>query len=347
MSTGANFEPLWYWINERHAIWLRKHYAIAPGKCDPLYNHKYDPLGPGTIPGDVSPDEARNKIYTHDPILRDYRFCNVFRELDRVTIWIREHISAPYADHPHLWYMLAAARTINWPPTLNYLIGDPLASFPDRIYSDAWPDSPSFSPKGMGDALDDLKSMGQKIYTGAYMIRAESNPKAEWYNWTKQQYVAQIVLGRLWEDKAFWEKEALIPGRTLESCWEWLKQERYMGWGPFMSFQTVLDWRHSRYLSEATDASSWAAIGPGSMRGLNRLFGRPVGFKVPQAQALHEMQGLLEVANWPPESRPLAFHVPPLEIEDIQNSLCETDKYLRVKLKQGEPRSRYIPGRGF
>ena len=35
-----------------------------------------------------------------------------------------------------------------------------------------------------------------------------------------------------------------------------------------------------------------------------------------------------------------------IDFSDVPNILCETDKYLRVKLGQGTPRALYVPGRG-
>jgi len=325
-----NLSPYWYWINERHAIYLRKtliEYA-ARGEDAPLEIQERFALAP-RIEGVMSLDRL-----TADPILHEWRFCNVFRELDRVTVWVRKNIRERHPGHQALWYMLAAARTINWPDTLEYLMDF-------ETNPGAWPFHHDFSPEKMGDALDRYKALGKKVYTGAYMIRAESNKNAEWYSWTKQQYVAQIVLGNLWKERDAWEG-LLDPASgqsTLEEAWDCLKQ--YMGWGPFMSFQTVLEWRHTRYLRNSPDASNWAAIGPGSLRGLNRLAERPVGQPIKQAQAVDEMRALLALSR-----TELGPWVPPLELEDIQNSLCETDKYLRVKNHQGEPRSRYIPGRG-
>jgi hypothetical protein len=111
-----------------------------------------------------------------------------------------------------------------------------------------------------------------------------------------------------------------------------------------MTFQWVLELRHTRYLKNAPDASSWAAIGPGSMRGLNRLHGRDVLQKLSQEKALDEMRELLELSR-----TEVGPHVPSLEMEDIQNCLCETDKYIRVHVSNGaeRPRAKYVPGRGY
>lgn len=345
--------PLWTWVNERHAIYIRK--WIREGGWDSPGNPwPYAPEGADLE--ECDPEHfavAESGPLTLDPVMSQYRFCNVFRELDRVTVWIRENIRERYADHPNLWLMLAIARYINWPETLQWLMnrGQTKCDF------NAWPNTQgygqpdflphfAFSPEALGNALDHWSSLGKKVYTGAYMIRAESNPKAEWYSWTKQQYVARIVIGRLWEDRETWERHLSgsnhAEGVTLQSVWERFQQPRYIGWGPFMAYQVVVDMRHTRFLRDAPDINTWAALGPGSRRGLNRLAGRPVDFALTQARGLEEMRLI-----WEEQDARRAPWVPPIDLSDIQNALCETDKYLRVQLGEGKPRAQYVPGRGW
>ena len=318
--------PLWNWVNERHAIYLRKEAAAGNELLQwpvnqEVFTEEYMGLPTG--------------VFTADPILKAYRFCNVFRELDRVTAWIKEHIRDPYADDRHLWLMLAIGRYINWPKTLQFLIA---SDYP-------WPTSSIFSPSNLGRALDWWSKQGEKVYTGAYMIRAESNPKAEWYSWTKQQYVARIVIGRLWEDRHEWEailEDQPEGGLAMEAVWARFQHPRYIGWGPFMAYQVCVDMRHTRYLRGAPDINTWAAVGPGSRRGLNRLAGRDVNFNLSQDQGLDEMRQIYEE-----QDRFRAPWVPHIDLSDIQNCCCEVDKYLRVKNGEGKPRAQYIPGRGY
>jgi hypothetical protein len=340
-----NSAPFWEWVNERHAIYIRK--ALRAG-ADPAKLH---------VPQDAYLEECdpehfamrESGLLTRDAALAAYSFCNVFRELDRVTQWIDRNIRQPFADHPDLWMMLAIARYINWPGTLQFLMN----RGPIKCDFNAWPNDGgqglphfAFSPEALGNALDHWSSLGQKVYTGAYMIRAESNPKAEWYAWTKQQYVARIVLGRLWEDRNRVWVPALDWTRnageqpTLQGVWNLFQHKRYIGWGPFMAYQVVVDLRHTRYLRNAPDINTWAALGPGSRRGLNRLSGRPVDYPLNQAQGLEEMRLL-----WAEQDQHRAPWVPPIELSDIQNCLCEVDKHMRVKTGEGKPRSLYIPGR--
>lgn len=316
-------EPLWRWINERHAIFIRK--GLAEGKI-PRWSRPAVP--PRAVSNHCDCDEKA--AFTEDEILKTYRFTNVFRELDRVTVWIRENIREPYADHPDLWFMLAMARYINWPPAVEELMA-----------SGAWPDRSEFRTRHMTELLEARKARGEKVETGAFMTRPESHSTAPWYSWSKQRYVSEIVLGRLWEDRKRW-KSLLDSKPTMQAAHAQFLEQRYIGWGPFTAYQVVLDWRWTKILSGAPDINSWAALGPGSRRGLNRLAGRQVKAPLSQEKGLAEMIKLLEQS---PDQ--LAPWVPPLELSDIQNCLCEVDKYLRAKNGEGRPRTRYVPGRGY
>lgn len=291
-----NIAPLLDWIGERELIRIRKE---ERGQAPP---------------------------FTLDPILAQYRFCNVRREDDSVTRWINTYIRRQYHNHPQLWFMLCIARQINHPPTLGEL-----------IHLDAWPTNGYFAPAQMTEVLDARRKRGEKVYTGAYMIRAETDPNKPWYSWTKQRYIAEIVLGRLWGDRARFLSYFLKRTRRLQDVHNMLME--YTGWGPFMSYQAVVDMRFTPLLSNALDTSSWAAAGPGTLRGLNRLAGRPV------KQPLGQEEALIEMSMIYPEIR-AAFPQIKIDFSDVPNVLCECDKYLRVKLGEGRPRALYVFGRG-
>lgn len=297
--------------------------------------------------------------WTDDPILRDGRFCNIFRELDTVTQWIDANIRKPFADHPHLWFMLCIARYINWPPTLAALQAGRETG--QRLYPGAWPDDPDFTPEALTAALEDIASTGAKVYTGAYMIRAESDPKAPWYSWTKHRYIAEIVLGRLWELREVWawllrEGEGTMncefmlhggivrwtrrpAGPFLQEVWEHFQEPYFIGWGPFMAYEVVTDLRHTRYLRDAPDIMTWANAGPGAIRGLNRMYGRDLTTQPKRDQTNAEMHQIMEELNARPDLWPATW--PRLEMRDVEHSLCELDKYLRVQAGEGKMRSKY------
>jgi hypothetical protein len=285
-----NAAPLWDWIQERHRIYLSK------------------------AAGDAPP-------WTSDATMLKYRFCNVFRELDKVTVWLRENWREPYADSEHLWIAICLARQVNWPETLAE-VGFPVNGF---------------DPAAVWDRLEARKAKGEKVYTGAYMISA---PAGQYAGMAKPQYTAEVVVGSVWAARA--EFHAMFAGGrqpTLEEVHSWLRQFR--GWGDFMAYEVVTDLRHTRYLRNAPDINTWAVAGPGAIRGLHRLHGRPYKKSLTQKRAGEEMCELLELSK-----TALPDFVPPLELREIEHSLCETDKWLRVAAGEGRLRSKYQPDAG-
>ncbi len=289
MSQAPDYAPLWRWIVERERVRVRKEAGGPPP-------------------------------YTDDAILSTYRFCNVRREDDRGTVWVREHVRVPYADHQMLWLMLCICRIINWPDTLEELIDDE---------EGAWPDHDLSRPMRITEVLNARKARGEKIYTGAYMIPAPQARGAD-----KQAYVAETMIGGLWQRRDDWPSVAHVA--TLEETHRWIRETT--GWGNFLAYQAVVDMRYTRILENAHDVSIWAAAGPGTIRGLNRLHGRAVDAHVSQGQALEEMREIYRIAPGHVDVR--------MDFSDVPNVLCETDKYLRVVRGEGRPRALYVPGRG-
>lgn len=79
-------EWYWYFVNERHAIYLRR-------------------------------ERGDKWTWTEDEILQKYKFTNIFRELDTGTIWLRENVREPYALHKELFFNVAMYRLYNYVET--------------------------------------------------------------------------------------------------------------------------------------------------------------------------------------------------------------------------------------
>ena len=285
-----DYQPIFYWMQERERIRVLKESGAEPP-------------------------------FTEDPILATYRFCNVRREDDRGTVWIRENIREPFADEPYLWWMLCVARQINWPDTLAELIQ----------YPETWPRCSAFTLQRMAQQLNTRKQRGDKVYTGAYMISAPQKKGAD-----KQWYIIGEVCGALWNMRDEITDYLESGHADLQGMHRILT--RHNGWGPFMAYQAVVDMRFTDLLNKASDIETWAAAGPGTIRGLNRIHGRPVDAALKQDQALREMRKIYEVAE--------AETGVALDFSDVPNVLCETDKFLRVLNGEGKPRALYVPGRG-
>jgi hypothetical protein len=261
--------------------------------------------------------------WTDDPILAANRFCNVRREDDAVTRWIAMHIRERYAEHPYLWLMLCIGRYINLPETLQELTCTP----------GAWPDGEHFDPATMATVLDGRSSRREQVFNAAYKIHPGSG-SPEFRRLTKNRYVAEVAIGRLWKQRAAITSGWFTPKATLQDIVGRLM--RYPGWGPFMAYQAVVDMRFTRLLANAPDIGTWAAAGPGTIRGLNRVHGRATDAGLSQEWAVIEMREIYKV---------IRATLPEIDIDfsDVPNILCETDKYLRMQSGDGRMKRRYTP----
>jgi len=262
--------------------------------------------------------------WTEDTILQTYRFCNVRRRDDRVSKWIIDNIITPYEYSDMLWFMICCARWINWPPTIKEL-----------IEKGVWP-TVDFDPIRFGRVIDERTARGEKTWTGAYMITARQIPEGQ----GKGAFVAERMLNPLLtSDIGKYLNGQNAEFRTLETIMTKF-QNRY-GWGTFMSGQAVADMTYCRLLNKASDLYSYAPIGPGSTRGLNRLFGRKLEGKISQDQFNDELQFIAQSVHL------LPLDGPRLTLHDWQNCMCEFDKYIRTENSSGRPRSTYKPETAF
>lgn len=267
----------------------------------------------------VRKEQGYKKPWTKDPILQRYRFCNVHREDDTVTRWIAENWREPNKDIPDLWFAMAVARWNNHPDTLRAM-RFPVPWSPDRFI----------------EACHSRAAAGEKVWTGAYMIGTQGNAK------DKAAFIAEDVLTPLWNKRATLRPR---PGDTLASFAA--RVCAIPNQGTFMVGQMVADAKYATQdLLDATDWATWAVSGPGSRRGLNRIFDRPLNepwreweWKMQLDLLRGEVCAMLAKRDAKRPSAPIGM----LHAQDLQNCLCEFDKYERVRLGEGKPRSSY-PG---
>lgn len=274
---GVRVKALANWIFERHNIYLRRQ-AGAP------------------------------KPWSDDPIFQNYRFCNVYRELDTVTQWIATNWRQPNTNDPHVWFAMAVSRLVNWPPTLAKI-----------EYPVPW------NPKQFVDVIESLVQDHQKAFTGVYMIPADSTYKS------KAQYLAEKVLTPMWDNRGY----AYQHTAGLEHFYRWLL--KFNGIGTFMAGQIIADTKYTRLLDTSLDFWHFACPGPGSRRGLNRVLSQPVDKPWKESDWRLELAFLkTRIGGYIAE-----FQMPPLHAQDLQNCLCEFDKYERVRLGEGKPRTKF------
>lgn len=250
-------------------------------------------------------EAGKPRPWTKDPILAKYRFCNVHREDDYVTRWLRYNYYRHLAGDPDIWFAAVVARLFNQP---------------DALY-EIMPYVLPFKPEKVRAILHKRKAAGLKNFNAAYIVSTNGVAME------KVDYVVTRVLGPLWVDRKVFRG---VP-HCLADFHARLTQ--YDGLGSFIAAQVIAD---LKYLPEWRDLYDWdtfAASGPGSRRGLNRICNAPID------KPWTEL-------TWRITLRTLQAHVnvrlsEPLHAQDLQNCLCEFDKYERARLGEGEPKQIY------
>jgi hypothetical protein len=242
--------------------------------------------------------------WTDDPVLREWRFCNVRREDDRTTIAFRETVRDPLRDDPHVLLATIAWRWFNLIET-----GEVLRPF--LMSKDAW------NRAEVGQLLQERQDRGEQVFTGAFMVNSPQNePKLpailNAIDWCYRNLDAEVIA------RTCTTKEAMF--NRIEAI------ERQ---GPFTAYQVVVDLTHTVLLERAADFNSFTVAGPGCARGIGRAFhGDPSRFNYAtrrdQAEMVRLMVETLEASRdpalWPRDW-------PAFILSDIENSFCEAQKY--------------------
>lgn len=297
--------------------------------------------------------------WTGDKILQRYKFTNVFRELDRTTAWFKQQVREPMRDLPHVLLATVVFRMFNRIETGEAVFsqgnlvasGGPFGAFAD-----------TGNTSYLKHAIKAARGDGPYV-TGAYII---SSPPGR----DKLDGMLKVI-GDFYrrrcerptcgaQDWMCCAERLLSHTHTMEQVWNWLREFDYLG--DFHSYEIVTDLRHTRLLADAPDKLTWCSPGPGARRGMNRILGKDLDFRFKRDDLITLICALLGNANhgdwWPQphddkligygdyevyahDRRSLKEQWPAWEAREVEHSLCEFDKYERVRRGEGRPRSVY------
>jgi hypothetical protein len=266
----------------------------------------------------LAKEAGKPRPWTDNEFMQKARWCNVYRMHDRVSQYL---LNTWYADDllispAQIAVNAAMARLINWPETLEEL----RAARQNENYHSAT----------ARDVLHACARRG-KYSTSAYKV---SGIRGEDKVTTVIGQCDQVLAGygRLVDASSMARTHARLQG--------------IFAIGSFMAGQIVAD---LRYVHPGTwaDRDSWAPLGPGSERGLGWLLGwdgKDEGtlrrFGIAQATLPGMLRDLRERLNAVPAVREVLERVG-AEAMDIQNCLCEFDKFSRYSAGLGGPKNLY------
>jgi hypothetical protein len=321
-------ERFFWFARERHAIYLRRR-------------------------------AGRPRPWTEDAILNTYSITNVYRELDKTTVWYRQNVRERYDNTP---LVLLATVVFRWFNTMR--TGETLFCQPSMLTGK----TPFEEFAATGDTAPMLAALSKQeppYVTGAYMIRSPDGME-------KMPGILHCIerFNRTGGVQAMADYLAANRGTaTLKATWEWLKE--FYGQGPFIAYEVITDLRHTYLLNQAPDIMTWANPGPGALRGANLLLGRVQlddkgRLKKASYKEAHRMMAdMLKYSQdpryWPQENGRGDFIIDTSYAEQLKDVMetaqpgdwpawdmrepemwsCEYTKYERTRRGYGRPRGTY------
>lgn len=253
-------------------------------------------------------ENGRAKPWSLDPVFQRTYFTNVHREDDRITRWIRKNYTPEFFGE-HYELAIIAARLFNRIETLEH--------FKSRWF-----------PVNVSKLTEELREWGNnhKTWGNAYVITTHGMKMSKAY------YCAQLLA------EASQKLPLLFKMQTVDFCGQYYRGLMEIdGIGSFLSAQIVADLKNTKGhpLSSAPDWYTFSAPGPGSLRGLSWFFHEDITVKK-YHQAIRDAWVYLEYSD---ANDILADCC----MQDLQNCMCEFDKYCRVLTGTGRSKRRY-PG---
>ena len=264
---------------------------------------------------------------TDDPILKEYKFTNVYRACDRVSQYLIRNVIYKDLDKyipEDVLLRILVFKVFNKIETWDYL-----SSLTDITVD-------SFNVEMLSKALT-RRQQNYPIFSNAYMMTGSYSGYHDIS--AKHQVWLQMI-----EDE-FIKGEGLKKVLKATSMAEVYNQLRnYPLIGDFLAYQYTVDFNYSPYLN--FDEDSFVKAGVGAVRGIKKCFFSygnsfedAIYFIHDHFEELQERYGYIDFCPLPGRK---------LKLIDLQNCFCETDKYLRAKmpeLKVGNVRikQRYKP----
>lgn len=261
--------------------------------------------------------------WTKDPVLRDLTFTNVYRHLDRGTLYVAYEIleNDDYSTFGDVLFNVLFYRRFNFVETHAELVKEMGALTLNNVYTCGGMDT-------IEKVLRARHGRGEKLCTGAY--QSNLNPPLGGKDLAEN-------LRRFAERYAdfAWVKTSTVLTDSVQESFEAVR--RATGIGDFLGYQVIGDLLTPAKRFDGNvlglDPNRWAKLGPGARKAMKLLYPGAQGEEqVERARIMTELQheSFAEAGvEWRP-LRPGCYQVD-LTLVDIEHALCEFMKYDRAK----------------
>lgn len=287
--------------------------------------------------------EKKPSPWTEDDIFRDYKFTNVYRELDRSSQWQIKNIIVDndMTLENYIWKIMVF-RYFNNPETFEFAKST-------RGWEQGIPDLEDYNPEEFLDMLKDVRDSGAKPFTNAYYINSGAAPGK-----TRDYCYSHVTLMHLKENvvklikivkNAKSPEEIIKYIKTFPSASDFIAHEfyqdftyipKYSNRGNFMSF----------------DQNDFTNVGPGASLGLRLIF--PSMDKKNWEWGVRMLRDLAEdellnigdfpYLHWSKKNKKYFVNSKcNITLHQIEMWLCEFQKYWKMTIGEGKQRSKFKP----
>ncbi len=301
-----NYKDLfWQFIYERHMIWYKRFVLKLPAP------------------------------WTADQILLEYKFTNMYRELDKGTLYLLDYIIGPVeklgqpSSQIFNTIMYRVFNRIDAWEAIRHLT----AGRDDKAYRGA-PEMPWHRQQMVNILRHRQDVLNLPIYTDAHMVCA--------YNGTPgHDKLARIenIFNAMEKDHLDSFVRLVNSAKSLQPIWQALKDMH--GLGPFLAYEIAVDISYAPWnnLSE----NEWVNPGPGCQIGINILY--PETKPKDCSRKIFELRGMQqdEFKRLGLPFADIAYKGRWLTLRNVEHNLCEFQKYVKALDKTGRPRNRFRP----
>lgn len=247
--------------------------------------------------------------FTKDPILKQYKFTNVYRACDRVSQYLIKHViydGNNNRSHEDILFRVLLFKLFNKIETwqlLEHKFGNLSAK--------------SFNLDRFKNFLDSEMNGGRTLYSNAYMMASGCKEFAV----TRKHHAHLLLLDMMLKDKL---PEQLAACKKMRDAYALLLD--YPLIGRFLAYQYVTDLNYSS-LTDFTE-TEFTVPGPGAKDGIRKCFSKLGGLTETEIIKMMTDRQELEFERLGLDFKRLGNR--PLQYIDVQNVFCEVDKYCRV-----------------
>lgn len=281
--TQLALDNFWKFIFERHNIWHKRFILEQPAP------------------------------WTTDRVLKDFKFTNVYRELDRGTMFLLDNILTTGEPIEQVFNIIIY-RMFNRIETYQAI----------GFQRSPW------NPKPMFGALRVRQAANLPLYTDAHIVCAYASfPGRD--KLARFEYILDDVYKNLPDlMHVIHNSTSLAPIHR--------KLMTMQGVGPFNAYEVAVDVSYAEW--NLHNENEWVNPGPGCMRGLKQIFGVKENERecIPLIFQLRDRQES-EFDRLKLPFRAIAYNGKSLTLRNVEHSLCEYFKWCKAMDGTGRPRN--------